>query len=293
MRTLEENTLHLLAQPTPFHMQEGTLSRVENTNKNCSLFEIDLLLSKGIVNAVDMEILSILHEFQYLNHFLIYKILNYRECILKELKKKDCFKNLRKLTRAGILLRYSFYKGDNRINPLRYYRLAPKALWYMNRLKRRQSKIIELRDMQVLKLLAVNQFRINLLANYSGNIMEWEGRRDMPPWEYPFYLRRSEHSTLQDAYPLLAFPVRYEPGWKESFVESMAKRRTLHYALILLLVEDLEMIRILFQLVEKEANILYLPDIISASLPAFQNLFRCERQENGNIIIQNISIHVS
>lgn len=91
---------------TPFHMNPGWELLLENSNKNCSHSEIELLLQKRIINLIDIEIMKILAHYPYTNSNNIAFLLNHT--LHQGYQKPSYLSNLNKLKRAGIILRYTF-----------------------------------------------------------------------------------------------------------------------------------------------------------------------------------------
>lgn len=172
---LNENTHPFdIILPSPFHISQNQRIEIENRNRRCSHAEIDKLSSRGILNTIDFTIMKILARYRYVNAY------NITIALSQELPagyQKDNYKrNLRKLVKAGILLRYTITEsisGDNYkqptaiSSPLRFYELTYGAYTYIAPLEHdrcRQSPALT--DTQLLCHLAVSQFVIHLKKNY-------------------------------------------------------------------------------------------------------------------------------
>jgi len=83
---------------TPFHMNPGWELLLENSNKNCSHSEIELLLQKRIINLIDIEIMKILAHYPYTNSNNIAFLLNHT--LHQGYQKPSYLSNLNKLKKA-------------------------------------------------------------------------------------------------------------------------------------------------------------------------------------------------
>ena len=159
---------------SPFHLEENWCIRTENRNHNCTHAEIDTLISKEIINTIDLEIMTLLCKWRFVNTHNITIALNHS--LPGPYKKTDYSRNLRKLVRAGIIIRHYLSSTDNceatiPITPLRFYSLSPGARSYVSQhldLSSRQSPLLS--DIQIMESLAVSQLMITLSSSESTNI---------------------------------------------------------------------------------------------------------------------------
>lgn len=296
----QAETLHLLAHHTPFHKEAKDSFQLENKNKNCSYYEIDRLIHRKIINTIEFEIMGLLYQYDYLNHFLIMGFLNNTSILSKDEQKPDYTKNLRKLTRAGVLLRYFLTDSSHRTGSLRCYCLSPKAYSYMGRmLKKKLSRIYNTN--QILELLSLNQLHLNLQQYYSDWIIQ---EPSTEPNNMPFLLSIfqlkpiNKISPLQNRFYFIALSFRYGMDIKGQFLYKMNTlyhwiyQRNLSSVIILILVEDMEMIKLLDPLtkaLDYEEPIYFILDCFSAAVPILQNLLDCV-EKNGELVTQNVSL---
>lgn len=85
---------------TPFHMNPGWELLLENSNKNCSHSEIELLLQKRIINLIDIEIMKILAHYPYTNSNNIAFLLNHT--LHQGYQKPSYLSNLNKLKKPEL-----------------------------------------------------------------------------------------------------------------------------------------------------------------------------------------------
>ena len=154
---------------TPFHLPENFSMYCENHNKNCTHAEIDLLNAKGILGTVDFTIMKLLKEYFFLNTYNIKYALDH---ILDENYKKPSYnKNLKKLTKSGILLRHSLCDCNKTTtqehqtpgSPLRFYSLSPGAQSYMTTPTDISANLLEhWDDYKIMELLSINQLLLRI-----------------------------------------------------------------------------------------------------------------------------------
>lgn len=92
---------------TPFHLPENFSIYCENQNQNCTHAEIDHLNAKGILGTIDFTIMKLLKEHFFLNTYNIKYALD--RILDKNYQKPSYKKNLKKLTKSGILLKHALY----------------------------------------------------------------------------------------------------------------------------------------------------------------------------------------
>lgn len=166
---LNDTITHEISYQSPFHLEENWSIHSENHNKNCTFAELDSLISKGILNTIDLEIIKLLGRWSYINTHNISLALN--DTLPLAYQKPDYRSNLRKLVNAGIIIRHFIFSADasiapTPITPLRFYSLSPGAFSYISpQIETAHKQRLLLTDIQIIEALAVSQFMIQLLAN--------------------------------------------------------------------------------------------------------------------------------
>lgn len=157
---------------SPYHMDQNWHIVCENKNKNCSPKELDTLITKEIINYVDLEIIRLLGRFGFVNS---YNITFSMSTVLPLSYRKESYqKNIRKMVRAGILLRYSIHI-DKKLDspyavPLRFYTLSPGAQSYINpHLDVPFSRRLVLTQDNIFDCLAASQLLIHFENTYSDD----------------------------------------------------------------------------------------------------------------------------
>lgn len=158
-------TLHT----TPFHLPDNFSVYCENHNKNCTHAEIDFLNAKGILGAVDFTIMKLLKEYFFLNTYNIKYALDHT--LDKNYQKSSYSKNLRKLTKSGILLKHALYDCNKTTaqelqtpgSSLRFYSLSPGAQSYMRTPADISANLLEhWEDYKIIELLSINQLLLRI-----------------------------------------------------------------------------------------------------------------------------------
>ena len=167
---------NLTLSPSPFHLEDGWCVLKENKNKNCTHAEIDTLSAKGLLNSVDFAIMKLLSAYPFINTY------NLEYALLHKLpefyQKEEYTRNLRKLVKAGILIKFCIAdktKGENPVvvSPLRFYSLSPGAYSYMSSFADAPHGIqFMLNDLQIVELLSVAQLLIHAKAAYPNAIKQ-------------------------------------------------------------------------------------------------------------------------
>ena len=174
MNNKEIAEMESFAVKTPFHMNPGWELMLENSNKNCSHSEIELLLQKRIINLIDIEIMKILAHYPYTNANNIAFLLNHT--LHQGYQKPSYLSNLNKLKKAGIILRYAFTDTSKQTDeaaatasPLRLYCLSQAAHTYMASITPdcHQTATASISTVRKLELASLNQFLIRFRQHYS------------------------------------------------------------------------------------------------------------------------------
>ena len=164
----------LALSPSPFHLEDAWCILKENKNLNCTHAEIDTLAAKGLLNGVDFEIMKLLSVYPFINTYnLEYALLH---GMSEFYQKSEYTRNLRKLVKAGILIKYCLADktvGEEPliVSPFRFYSLSPGAYSYMSSFMDNPHDIqFRLRDNQIIELLSVVQLLIHTKVAYPDSI---------------------------------------------------------------------------------------------------------------------------
>jgi len=174
----KNTVLECITKPSPFHLEENWKLKIENQNKNCTHAEIDILMSKGILSEIDLEIMKLLAKFHYVNSFNI--TLALKHSLASAYQKEHYHANIKKLVRAGVLLKYSFVFNDDSfssgspMSALRFYSLSSGAQSYTSSfvdtpLAKSNLSI----DYQIIEQLATNQLLIQLSSTYRSSSINY------------------------------------------------------------------------------------------------------------------------
>lgn len=166
------NELSLKLQSSPFHLEEDWFIICENKNKNCSQKEIDVLIAKEIINYIDLEIMRLLCRFGFINTYNIGYALSYT--LPSGYKKSSYQRNIQKMVRAGILLKYSIRTGntvdDAYASPMRFYALSAGARAYIEpHIDIPFSNKLVLSAYDIINCLAVSQLLIHFLKDHGSD----------------------------------------------------------------------------------------------------------------------------
>lgn len=268
----------VLPDKTPFHMEIGWECRLENKNRNCTHSEIDALILKNIIGPVDLMILRALATYKYLNAYNIHFFLNWLSPLHQYYKKENYTGNLKKLVKAGILLRYCLIRYDNesplKASPLRFYDLAPGAYSYIEPVTAAAYPLqAATDDNRKLELLALNQFLMRMQCNYPAiriaHYLNWK-KTGARAFCIDAAIRCPAPAAFQSELNRLSIfpiPARFGHKWKEhaakrylSLLEWLDRNREQHpLPFPLFLCESLEMGELLFHHVSTMDKLRHLP----------------------------------
>ena len=164
--------IHSTLNPSPFHIDDNMFIICENRNKNCTQKEIDSLISKEILNHIDLEIMRLLCRYGFVNSYNIGFALSYT--LLPQYRKKSYQRNLQKMVRAGILLKYSIRTGDSLedayISPMHFYALSAGAQDYIApHVDTPFPRKLVLSKYDIMDCLTASQLLIHFLKDYGNN----------------------------------------------------------------------------------------------------------------------------
>lgn len=302
MKTTEKQSLPTsgIILPSPFHFDDNHHIVNENKNKNCTHSEIDMLSSKGLLNTIDFAILKLLAKHRYLNAYNITIALNQE--LPEGYRKEDYKRNLRKLVKAGILIRYAIarsFSGEETeqtlaiASSLRFYELSHGAYTYIA--PSVQDAFISKRrlsDSQIFHSLAVSQFLIHFNADYQLCVTSIQKDVVIKTGEETLYIPAEIHTSASESLPSLRICLLCARDNTESRETVLATLPLLsHYlnynleqnskSLILLLLENMCDIpdmhhRILAMYNTLPTNLFYITDTSVLTAPIFQNLYLCD-----------------
>lgn len=302
MKTIERPNLSNseIILPSPFHCDSSHHIITENKNRNCTHAEIDLLSSKGLLNTIDFAILKLLAKYRYLNAYNITIAL--KQELHEGYQKDDYKRNLRKLVKAGILIRHAIGHSVSEeeteqsfviASSLRFYELSHGAYTYIAPSipdSYKQKRIMS--NLQVFNSLAVSQFLIHFNADYQFCIKSI--RRDivLNAGEETLNIPAEIHTFASEILPALRICLLCARDNAESRKTLLTSLPLLsHYlnsnpeqdykTLILLLVENMCDIpdihhRILTMHNTLPPNLFYITDTSILTAPIFQNLYICD-----------------
>lgn len=299
--------------PSPFHLGDNQSVIIENKNKNCTHSEIDMLCAKGLINTIDFAIMKLLAKYQYLNAYNITSALNHE--LPTGYQKEDYKRNLRKLVKAGILIRYAVAqplseeeKEQSLIitSPLRFYELSYGAYTYMvSSVSDSYTRKRNTTDTQIFHSLAVSQFLIHLDINYRSCVTRIKKDVSIKAGEETFSIPAEIHASASAVLPSLRIYLLCGRDDTESRERVLATLPLLsHYLnntsdqdgkpLILLLLENMWDIpdmhhRILTMHNTLPNNLFYITDTSVLSAPIFQNLYLCD-ETNRQYRIKHYSL---
>lgn len=263
---------------TPFHMEDGWECRLENKNRNCTHFEIDTLILKNIIGPVDLMIMRALATYKYLNAYNIQFFLNLLSPLHQYYKKENYTGNLKKLVKAGILLRYCLVRYDNgsplKASPLRFYDLAPGACSYIAPVTASAYPLqAATDDTRKLELLALNQFLMRMQCNYptirTAHYLTWK-KAGPRAFCIDAALRCPVPANFpgdQDSLTIFPIPARYSQGWKKHAADRYLSLQEWHdrhqeqhpLPFPIFLCESLEMGELLFRHFRTVDKLRYMP----------------------------------
>ena len=285
--------------PSPFHISQNQRIEIENRNRRCSHAEIDKLSSRGILNTIDFAIMKMLARYRYVNAY------NITVALAQELpdgyQKDNYKKNLRKLVKAGILLRYTITEsisGDNSkrptaiTSPLRFYELSYGAYTYIAPLVHdRCQPRPALTDPQILRQLALSQFVIHLEKNYAPCLQQVMLDIQIMCETKNIFVPARIYTSVTPSLPSLDICLLCARDDTESIktllstVPLLSKhleenREPQRKSMIIILTENMCDIpniqhRLLAENNSVPPNLFYVTDTSILSAPLFQNLFLC------------------
>lgn len=295
---------------TPFHMNPGWELLLENSNKNCSHSEIELLLQKRIINLIDIEIMKILSRYPYTNSNNITFLLNHT--LHHGYQKPSYLSNLNKLKKAGIILRYAFTDTSKQTDeaaatasPLRLYCLSQAAHTYMASITPdcHQAATASISTIRKLELASLNQFLIRFQQHYSTCTVSLQYLKSTKIGSTPFTIDaalccNATHPVFKEKEHiwLFMFSCREYGNWVKN---NLARLKMLHIWLqrhsdeylapfVIYLTENLSMALTLYSHIQnlpllESFPIYFCPDSLLISSPPLDSIYSCEIEENGHL----------
>lgn len=319
MNHKEATDMEAIAAKTPFHMEPGWELVLENSNKNCSHAEIELLLQKQLINLIDIEIMKILARYPYTNHCNIAFLLNHT--LHQGYQRPSYLNNLNKLKKAGIILRYAFkdtaeqaQDADATASPLRLYCLSQAAHTYMAPITPdcHQAVSAAISSVRKLELAALNQFLIRFQQHYSTHIASLQYLKGTRIGSTPFTIDailccRAAHPAFEGKEHIWLFVLscREHGNWVKT---SLAKLKMLRIWLqrhsdeypvpfVICLTENLSMALTLYAgILEipllQGFPIYFCPDSLLISCPPLDAIYSCEAEADGHLTAIRHSIAI-
>ncbi len=306
----EASDIESFVAKTPFHMESGWELMLENSNKNCSHSEIELLIQKRIINLLDIEIMRILARYPYTNSGNITYLLNHT--LHQGYQKPSYLNNLNKLKKAGIILRYAFsdtakHTGETDAipSPLRLYCLSQAAQTYMASIipDCHQAATAALSAVRKLELASLNQFLIRFQEHYSTRIESLQYLKGTKIGSTPFtidsiFCCNATHPIFEgkELIWLFAFSCREYGNWIKT---NLTRLKMLHIWLqrhsdkyplpfVIFLTENLSMALTLYTHIREipllqNFPIYFCPDSLLVSYPPLEAIYSCETKEDGHL----------
>lgn len=295
---------------TPFHMSPRWELVLENSNKNCSHSEIELLLQKRIINLIDIEIMKILAHYPYTNSNNITFLLNHT--LHQGYQKSSYLGNLNKLKKAGIILRYAFTYTMQQtdvvaatVSPLRLYCLSQAAHTYMTSITSDCHNVTTaaISTVRKLELASLNQFLIRFQQHYSTCIDSLQYLKGTKIGSTPFTIDaalccNATHPIFEEKEHiwLFVFSCREYGNWAKSsltrlkMLQIWLQRHSDEYSapFVILLTENLSMALTLYSHIQNVPllegfPIYFCPDSLLVSAPPLDSIYSCEIEENGHL----------
>lgn len=295
---------------TPFHMDANWELIPENSNKNCSHSEIELLLQKRIINLIDIEIMKILARYPFTNSNNITFLLN--RTLHQGYQKSSYLNNLNKLKKSGIVLRYAFADTEKSTNthdspasPLRLYCLSQAAYTYMATVipDCHPAATAAISTIRKLELASLNQFLIRFRHHHNACIASLQYLKGTKIGSTPFTI--DALLCCNASYPafegrehiwFFLFSCRERGDWvknnltKLKMLRTWLQRHSDEYSVpfVIFLTENLSMALTLYSNVQEEPllqnfPIYFCPDILLVSYPPLDAIYSCRTEEDGHL----------
>lgn len=310
MNNKEIAEMESFAVKTPFHMNPGWELMLENSNKNCSHSEIELLLQKRIINLIDIEIMKILAHYPYTNANNIAFLLNHT--LHQGYQKPSYLSNLNKLKKAGIILRYAFTDTSKQTDeaaatasPLRLYCLSQAAHTYMASITPdcHQTATASISTVRKLELASLNQFLIRFRQHYSTCVASLQYLKGTKIGSTPFTIDaalccNATHLVFKEKEHiwLFVFSCREYGNWIKN---NLTRLKMLHIWLqrhsdehfapfVIYLTENLSMALTLYSHKQnvpllESFPVYFCPDSLLISSPPLDSIYSCELEEDGHL----------
>ncbi|MCH5248310.1 MAG: hypothetical protein J1E98_00180 [Lachnospiraceae bacterium] len=306
----ETSDIESFVAKTPFHMEVGWELVLENSNKNCSHSEIELLLQKRIINLIDIEIMKILARYPYTNSGNIAFLLNYT--LHQGYQKPSYLSNLNKLKKAGIILRYAFADSAKQVegtdattSPLRLYCLSQAAHTYMASItpNLHQAATAAISAVRKLELASLNQFLIRFQQHYSTRVDSLQYIKGTKIGSTPFTIDSvlccsATHPVFEgkEYIWLFVFSCREYGNWTKNNLTRLKmlriwlQRHSDEYPVpfVIFLVENLSMALTLYSHMQEEPllqsfSVYFCPDSLLVSYPPLDAIYSCRTEEDGHL----------
>lgn len=315
----ETSEIESFVAKTPFHMEAGWELVLENSNKNCSHSEIELLLQKRVINLIDIEIMKALARYPYTNSGNIAFLLNHT--LHRGYQKISYLNNLNKLKKAGIVLRYAFVDpakqaedADATSSPLRLYCLSQAAHTYMASITPDCHQVVTaaVSAIRKLELASLNQFLIRFQHHYSTRVDSLQYLKGTKIGSTPFIMDSvlccsATHPVFEgkEHIWLFVFSCREYGNWVKNNLTRLKMLRIwlqrhsdeCSIPFVIFLVENLSMALTLYTHIQEvpllqSFPIYFCPDSLLVSYPPLDAIYSCEVDEREQIIAIRHSITI-
>lgn len=292
----------LLLKDSPFMWREGQKLVCENTNRNCTHEQIEEMRNRGLVNIVDLAVLSILAKYRFLTLSHIHDSMN-RDVLSNEYQKTSYARNVLKLVKAGLILRFCFTNAEQKTDfpqvtwrSVHFYDLSKGAYTYMRDVEKCTVHHMDYQQKpeRVLELLSLNQFDLGMFFS-AGTQVLYRGyvekrRLAFTNIELDLYYKLKTGTPLP--LHLYVASIRMSPDFSDRFCEKMRIIRSCiqvsgctDSSVVLLVCENQEAIKRLFNCQQENEMlsnevILYTTDISTYVFGAARSIMWCRKKEN-------------
>lgn len=294
---------------TPFHMEPHWELSLENSNCNCSHAQIDMLIHKGIISQIDLEIMKALACYPYLNSSNLTFYMNNLSPLHEFYQKGNYNSNLKKLKKAGIIACYHFTSIASgsvqelphqiSVSPLRLYRLTPGSYTYIAPIMEHIHPLTTapFSTPRKLAVAALNQFLLRFHYYYAHNIRKLSYLCTFKIGSNPFIIdavlyfeSKSNLLETNDFISIFVFTIRNHKNWIKETINRLQmlkvwlNRHKTTVPFIILLIENLDMITSLSMQLYSSSSIrfplYFLPDTLLTHYAPLSCIYTCEIIEN-------------
>ncbi|WP_113675907.1 hypothetical protein [Vallitalea guaymasensis] len=301
---------------SPFKYRQCNVSTA-NEKHSISLKEINKLVQKEKLQYIDIEILQTIYKFKYLNRYNIEKYINSNRDIPEKIKKSSYKKNLSKLMKYGLVVRYYFYWNkassvDIYNQSPNFYSLSRGSLGYLSKKYRYNINIDDYMILEspenLMRKLSFNQVYVNIMCNYNPLNYYIDIKTSNKPIKnyIPgiFYFAIDENTIA----PFVIFSVRRVDRWEQELINDlitysnfMDKKNLFKNSKVLsspiylgICEDDLHIKEVHEELKDttvSQYNYIFTTDITAAKCNLFEKIYMCGSLE-GNTTIEVKKLHL-